>query len=77
MTLYCVDDQLQVATSDTCGIFQLYFYKSLFDPLEDSEIIKHTKLTKDTVKRILNEIFSRNINFTEKLMEGFKEEYSM
>lgn len=52
-------------------------YKSLFDPLEDSEIIKHTKLTKDTVKRILNEIFSRNISFTEKLVEGFKEEYSM
>ena len=28
--LHFVDDQLQSKTSDTCGIFQLYFYKNLF-----------------------------------------------
>ena len=41
MTLYTVDDQLQETTSDTCGIFQLYIYKNLFDPLENSQIIEH------------------------------------
>ena len=35
MTLYAVDNQLQETASDTCGVFQLYFYKNLFDPLED------------------------------------------
>ena len=36
MTLYAVDDQLQETTSDACAIFQLYFYKNLLHPLEDS-----------------------------------------
>ena len=58
MTLYTVDDQLQETTSDTCGIF--HFYKNLFDPLEDSQIIEHEKLTKQTIEKILNEIFSRD-----------------
>ena len=51
MTLYAVDDLLQETTSDTCGIFQLYFYKNLFDPLEDSQIIEHEKLTKQTIEK--------------------------
>ena len=34
--LHAVDDQLQENSSDTCGIFQLYFYKNLFEPLETS-----------------------------------------
>ena len=36
MMLHAVDDQLQENSSDTCGIFQLYFYKNLFEPLETS-----------------------------------------
>ena len=60
ITLYAVDDQLQETTSDTCDISQLYFYQSLFDPLEDSQIIEHEKLTKQTIEKILNEIFSRD-----------------
>ena len=75
MTLYAVDDQLQETTSDTCGIFQLYFYKNLFDPLEDSQIIEHEKLTKQTIEKILNEIFSRDKASNEEKMEDFKEEY--
>ena len=31
MKTILLDDQLQELTTDTCGIFQLYFYKSLFD----------------------------------------------
>ena len=34
-----VEDQRQELTTDTCGIFQLYFYKNLFNPLSDSKII--------------------------------------
>ena len=32
-----VEDQLQELTTDTCGIFQLYFYKNIFNPLSDSK----------------------------------------
>ena len=77
MTLYAVDDQLQETTSDTCGIFQLYFYKNLFDPLEDSQIIEHEKLTKQTIEKILNEILSRDKASNEEKMEDFKDEYNL
>ena len=74
MTLYAVDDQLQETTSDTCGIFQLYFYKNLFDPLEQSQIIEHEKLARQTIEKILNEISSRDKASNEEKMEDFKEE---
>ena len=32
VTVYSVDDQLQKLETDTCGIFQLYFYFNLFVP---------------------------------------------
>ena len=33
-------------TTGTCEIFQLYFYKNLFDPVSDSKIIYDEFLTK-------------------------------
>ena len=39
MKIILLDDQLQELTTDTCEIFQLYFYKNLFDPVRDSKII--------------------------------------
>ena len=77
MTLYAADDHLQEIISDTCGIFQLYFYKSLFDPLETSQIIEHEKLTKQTIEKILNEIFSTDKASNEEKMTDFKEEYNL
>ena len=35
--LHFVDDQLQNETSDTCGIFQLYFYKNICNPLKKAK----------------------------------------
>ena len=58
ITVYSVDDQLQKIETDTCGIFQLYFYFNLFMPFEDSSILKDTKLSKRTIEKLLNEIFS-------------------
>ena len=56
--LHFVDDQLQNEITDTCGIFELYFYKKLFDPLKKSRIINNNKLTKNTILTLLNKIFS-------------------
>ena len=71
MKIILLDDQLQKPTTDTCEIFQLYFYKSLFDPVRDSKIIDDEFLTKETVTTLLNEIFSKNKEKNEEEMKLF------
>ena len=44
--LILVDDELQRIDSDTCGGFQLYLYKNLFDPEKNSKILGYKNLTK-------------------------------
>ena len=61
------DQQLQELTTGACGIFQLYFYKNLFDPVSDSKIIDDEILTKKTAT-LLNEIFSTNEETNEEEM---------
>ena len=65
--MFLLDDQLQELTTDTCGMFQLYFYKNLFDPVSDSKIIDDEFLTKKTAT-LLNEIFSTNEETNEEEM---------
>ena len=72
--IHLVDDQLQKIETDTCGIFQIYFYFNLFMPFENSSIIKNTKLSKKTIEKLLNEIFSLNRDESEKEVEKFAEE---
>ena len=62
-------------TSSTCGIFQLYFCKKLFDPDEKSKIINHENLNKHTIEVIFNEIFSTDVDENEHLIKKFEEEY--
>ena len=47
MKIILLDDQFQELTTDTWGIFQLCFYKNLFDPVGDSKIIDGEFLTKE------------------------------
>ena len=72
--IHSVDDQLQKIETDTCGIFQLYFYDNLFVPYENSDIIEDKLLSKGTVEKILNEIFSLDRNLNEKIIEKFAKE---
>ena len=37
--VHLVEDQLQEIERDTCGVYQIYFYVNLFNPLENSIII--------------------------------------
>ena len=74
VTVHAVDDQLQEIYSDTCGMFQLYFYYNLFVPYENSSIVEDKKLTKKTVEKILNEIFSLDRETNEKIVENFAKE---
>ena len=74
VTVYSVDDQLQKLETDTCGIFQLYFYFNLFVPYENSSVLGDSKLTKRKVEKLLNEIFSLDRNQNEEEMERFAKE---
>ena len=47
-----VDDQLQVINRNTCGMYQIYFYVNLFNPLENSSIITQKSLNKQTIKKL-------------------------
>ena len=58
IAVHLVDDQLQKIETDMCGIFQLYFYLNLFMLFEGSTILKDTKLSKRTIEKLLNKIFS-------------------
>ena len=75
MNIIIVENDLQELTSQTCGIFQLYFYKNLFDPATESGILKHEKLTKKTTETILNEIFTVDADENERRIKIFKQEF--
>ena len=61
VNIWMVEDRLQDLDSSICGIFQLYFYDSLFSPRENSKIQNNTRLTKKkTAETLLNEIFVLN-----------------
>ena len=55
--VHLVDDQLQKIETDTCGMFQLYFYFNLFMLFENSSVINDKKFSKSTIEKLLNEIF--------------------
>ena len=62
MKIVLLDDQLQELTTDMYGIFQLYFYKNLFDSARDS---------KKNSNKLFNEIFSGNKETNEEEMKLF------
>ena len=71
INVFSLDDQLQKIETDTCGIFQLYFYYNLFNPLKNSSIIENTSLSKHTIEKLLNKIFSLNKDENEKVVTQF------
>ena len=68
---------VQEITSSACGLFQLYFYKNIFDPDERSKIINHETLNKKTLEQILNEIFSTDVDQNEHEMENVRKEHDL
>ena len=68
VTVFSLDDQLQKIETDTCRIFQIYFYYNLFNPFTNSSIIKDNAISKHTIQKLLNEIFTLNQEQTEKVI---------
>ena len=75
MNILVVEHPVQELTSSTCSLFQLYFYKNIFDPEEKSKIINYETLNKTAIEAILNEIFNTDVNENEQVIEKFKKEY--
>ena len=55
-------------------MFQLYFYFNLFMSFQDSSIINDKKLSKSTIEKLLNEIFSLDRLMNEETIEKFAKE---
>ena len=60
-----------------CGLFQLYFYKNIFNLDERSKIINHETLNKKTAEQMLNKMFSTDVNQNEHEIENFNKEYDL
>ena len=58
-------------------IILLYFEKNLFDPDNESKILSHKKLTKQTLQTLMNEIFSTDVNENEYLIKKLREEFNL
>ena len=71
LNIWMVEDRLQDLDFSTCGIFQIFFYKNLFNLLETSKIHGETKLNKKTVEILLNEIFTLDDRENEIKMEEY------
>ena len=74
VVVYFVEDQLQMIEKDTCGMYQIYFYMNLLNPLENSNIINEKILNKQTIKKLSNEILSTDRQENENSIEQFTEE---
>ena len=72
--VHLVDDQLKKIETDTCGMFQFYFYFNLFMRFENSSIVNNVKLSKSTIEKLLNEIFSFDRTKNKEIIEKFAEE---
>ena len=75
MNIIIIENNLQELSSPTCGIFQLYFYKNLFDPAIQSNILQHKNLNIETIKTLLNEIFTAETQENERRIKLFKQEF--
>ena len=62
MNILILENNVEDLLGSTCGLFQLYFYKNLFDPDEKSKILDHENLNKKTLETIINDIFSTDID---------------
>lgn len=71
ISIYGLHDQIQKTEIDTWIIFQLLFYKNLFTPSFESLIVNDEKLTKNTVQKLLNEIFKLDKVANKNKMEMF------
>ena len=60
VNIWTKEDRVQDLNSETCGIFQIYFYDNLLDRNEDSKIQHKKRLNKRTIETLRNRLFVIN-----------------
>ena len=75
--LLIVDTQIQDEDSSTCGNFNLYFLKHLFDPLKTSAVLNCKKLNETTLEVLFSEIFSSDTKENEKKVKIFSDNFNI
>ena len=75
--LLILDTQLQNDESSTCGNFNLYFLKHLFDPLKTSSVINCKKLNETTLELLFSEIFSVDTKENEEKVKIFSDNFNI
>ena len=71
VNVWMLEDPIQKPTTVTCGPFQLYFYKNLFFPYENSELYSYKKLTNTSLETLLNERFTLNPENNEQTIDEY------
>ena len=68
-----MDGNLQSFRTDDCGVFQLYFYLNLFEPLNTSIVGKKStkKLDIKLIEELLNELFNTGTHKNERILDAF------
>ena len=66
VNIWIVEERVQDLNSVICGIFQIYFCDSLFNPNENSKIQNKKRLKKRTIETLLNEHFVHDDQDTNK-----------
>ena len=77
MNILILENNVEDLPGSTCSLFQLYFYKNLFDQDEKSKILDHENLNKKTLETIINKIFSTDVDENEHIIKNFREEYDL
>ena len=74
VVIHLADDHLQMIEKETCGIYQIYFYVNLFNPLENSSILSEKTLSRKTIEKLLKEVLSTDKQENEYRTEIFVHE---
>ena len=68
-----MDDNLQSFDTDYCGLFQIYFYLNLFEPLNTSVAAESStkKLDVKLIGELLNHLFKTRTRQNERILDAF------
>ena len=77
MNIIILENTIQEIETSTCGQFQLYLYKNLFDPDNKSNIVSQKKLTKQTLEMLINEFFPTDVKENKYHIKTFREEFNL
>ena len=77
MNIIILENTIQEIETSTCGQFQLYLYKNLFDPDNKSNIVSQKKLTKQTLEMLINEFFPTDVKENKYHIKTFREKFNL